>query len=526
MDPDGRPAPTESRHGRSAAGRAWRMLTAPGPSRAAASTFAAVLLVVTAAPQVADAGSPRRAGPPPRRIELYTGAPSVLPGEPVVLHVSTPAKTYGLRAYREATDAAGGHAEVIAARAVGRPGVDQPPPTVDEAHTARAGWRDTDSISTVGWAPGVYTIAALDSNRTRGQAIVVVRTPVIDRNAPLYVVPVMTYQAYNMWGGASMYVSHRGIRTWRVSFDRPYQTGVGAWRSMRENKLVGWLAASFPRLQFTTDYDLTITPPAVPPPLVIFGTHTEYVTRELRAWLDEEVIERGRMSLVNFGANMSYWQVRLDPAAPGQTTPREVTCYRNDGLPGYPLDPVAGALSTSLFRSAAVDRPEGRLLGAQFVAVLGNGKTRYPATVSTATPPGLLAGTGWSAGTVVEGLLTGEGDGSYPDREAPISEVLSGFALDHERGTPVLVSSVVKAYPSGGRVFNASTFGWADALPPQFVSTGVPEESFGRFTINVLSWAAAGPAPDPVPSPAPDPAPPAPSSPLVGPGAPGALRSR
>jgi hypothetical protein len=336
----------------------------------------------------------------------------------------------------------------------------------------------------------------------------------------------MTYQAYNMWGGASMYVSHRGIRTWRVSFDRPYQTGVGAWRSMRENKLVGWLAASFPRLQFTTDYDLTITPPAVPPPLVIFGTHTEYVTRELRAWLDEEVIERGRMSLVNFGANMSYWQVRLDPAAPGQTTPREVTCYRNDGLPGYPLDPVAGALSTSLFRSAAVDRPEGRLLGAQFVAVLGNGKARYPATVSTATPPGLLAGTGWSAGTVVEGLLTGEGDGSYPDREAPISEVLSGFALDHERGTPVLVSSVVKAYPSGGRVFNASTFGWADALPPQFVSTGVPEESFGRFTINVLSWAAAGPAPDPVPSPAPDPAPPAPSSPLVGPGAPGALRSR
>ena len=392
---------------------------------------------------------------------------------------------------------------------------------MDEASTARARWQATDSILTLGWAPGVYTIAALDSNGTRGQAIVVARTPVIDRTAPLYVVPVMTYQAYNMWGGASMYVNHTGIRTWRVSFDRPYQAGVGAWRSTREHKLVGWLATNIPGLQFTTDYDITIAPPAVPPRLIILGPHSEYVTPELRGWLDVEVMTRGRMSLVNFGANTSYWQVRLDPLAADQTTPREVTCYRNDGLPGYPTDPVDGPMSTSLFRSAAVGRPEGALLGAQFVAVLGDGKARHPMTVSASAPHELLVGTGWSGATVLEGLLTGEGDALYPDPRVPVLEVLSGIAIDHERGTTVLASSVAKSYPSGGRVFNASTFGWADALAPQLVPTGVPEDSFGRFTFNILAWANAGPASDPAPAPTP-----APSSLTVGPRAPGTLRSR
>ncbi len=512
MDPDDRPAPPRSRSGRPAAGRASGTL--------AAAVGIAMLIGVVAVP-VTAAGSARTAPPPPRRIELYTGAPSVLPGEPVVLHVSTPALRYTLRVFREAADSAGGHVEVVTARLEKRPGVDQPPPNVDGANTARARWRATDSVPTAGWAPGVYTIAALDSNGTRGQAIVVVRTPVIDRTAPLYVVPVMTYQAYNMWGGASMYVSHRGIRTWRVSFDRPYQTGVGAWRSTREHKLVGWLAANTAGLGFTTDYDLTVERPVVPPRLIIFGPHTEYVTPELRVWLDDEVMAHGRMSLVNFGANTSYWQVRLDPLAVGQTTPREVTCYRNDGLAGYPIDPVDGPTTTSLFRAAAVGRPEGALLGAQFVAVLGDGKARHPMTVSASAPRELLAGTGWSGATVLEGLLTGEGDALYPDPLVPVLEVLSGIAIDHERGTTILASSVAKSYPSGGRVFNASTFGWADALSPQLVPTGVPDESFGRFTLNILAWAAIGPAPDPTP------APPAAPSPLFErPGAPGTLRSR
>jgi hypothetical protein len=489
-----RPTPPGSRLGRSPAGRAWRL----------AALVGAIAVVGTVCAPGAFAAGSRAAAAARPRIELYVGAPSVLPGEPLLVKVSTTATRYTLRVFREATDSAGGHTEIGAARVDRRPGVTQARPVVDEANTARAGWRTTDTIPTIGWAPGIYTVAALDSAHTRGEAIVVVRTPVIDRSTPLYVVPAMTYQAYNMWGGASMYVSHSGIRTWRVSFDRPYHAGVGAWRSTREHKLVGWLATNLPGLQYTTDYDLTVERPPVPPRLVILGPHTEYVTPELRWWLDEQVILRGRTSLVNLGANTSYWQVRLEPPTSGVPTVREVTCYRNDGLAGYPRDPVVGPTRTSLFRSASVGRPEGALLGAQFTAVLGDGKTRYPMSVSASAPNALLAGTGWGGSTVIEGLLTGEGDALYPDPDVPVLEVLSGIAIDRERGTTILASSVAKSYPSGARVFNASTFGWPDALEPALIPTGVPDGSFGRFTLNILAWAAAGPAADhpPVASPA------------------------
>ncbi len=42
------------------------------------------------------------------------------------------------------------------------------------------------------------------------------------------VAPITTWQAYNEWGGYSLYDGPAGQRSWAVSFDRPYNGATGA----------------------------------------------------------------------------------------------------------------------------------------------------------------------------------------------------------------------------------------------------------------------------------------------------------
>jgi len=76
-------------------------------------------------------------------------------------------------------------------------------------------------------------------------------------------------------------------------------------------------------------------------------------------------------------------------------------------------DPVAASNPgdvTVRWRDAPINRPEGAVLGAQYIAVLDHGTTRFNLTVTSAMPAALLAGTGWHPGTVLHNLLRGEGD--------------------------------------------------------------------------------------------------------------------
>jgi len=51
-------------------------------------------------------------------------------------------------------------------------------------------------------------------------------------------------------------------------------------------------------------------------------------------------------------------------------------------------------------------------------------------------------------------------------------------------------AATLRTFPSGGRVFNASTLGWAQLLPPAEFDPGVSDTSFGKFTRNILAWVA------------------------------------
>jgi hypothetical protein len=416
------------------------------------------------------------------RIELYAGAVSVTPGQRLALHVSTTARQYTYAIERlDATVPSGGQ---VVLRSAVRDGHDYRSfgtfDTLD--HTARANWPLTDTVDTGGWTPGIYVVTAHDTNGSMGQAIFVVRTPVLARGQPTFVFTALTYEAYNLWGGANLY-AYAAPRAVRVSFERPYalEGGKGFW-ALGDDRILAWLQRRGLSLQYTTDYDLAVDPPAIAPRLLILPRHTEYVTASLRDWVEQHVNTAGDMNVVNFGSNGFYWQVRLAaPRTPG--APMDIVCYRSAAADPYASrDP---ALATTLWREPPLSRPEGLVFGAQYVDVLGNGYARYDYAVTAGMPPELIAGTGWQPGTVILGLLKGEGDLVYPGSGG--IAIMDGRAAT-PKGAPLTTSVTIRTSSAGARVFDAGTFAWADGLEPARINLGVTAASFDRFNRNLLAW--------------------------------------
>ena len=71
-----------------------------------------------------------------------------------------------------------------------------------------------------GWVPGSYLLKLTSSDGGQSQVPLVIRDD--DRPAPVHIQhDVTTWQAYNKWGGASLYEGDNG-RSTKVTFDRPY----------------------------------------------------------------------------------------------------------------------------------------------------------------------------------------------------------------------------------------------------------------------------------------------------------------
>ena len=432
----------------------------------------------------ATVGDTRLPVRPPSRIELYAGAASIEPGERLELHVSTPAAGYQLAVRR--VDATRSEGFETVAWVGSRPGRDyRDLATFDQVtRTARANWPVTDRFQTGSWRPGVYLVEAADSSGTQGRAIFVVRTPVLRAGATAFVFTALTYQAYNLWGGANLY-AYAAPQASRVSFERPYDQagGRGFW-TRYDDRILAWLQRQGLDLQYTTDYDLAVQPPERAPGLLVLPQHAEYVPRSLRDWVNRHLNEIGDLNVLSFGANGFYWQVRL--AAPRTVgAPLEIVCYKD--AQADPAAAVAPDLVTTRWRDAPLSQPEGRMLGAQYVGILG-GAPRFDLRVTDAMPGSLLSGTGWSDGTVIRGLLAGEGDAT--EAGAGGLAVMAGDARDGD-GRPLRPTVTIRTSPAGGRSFMAGTFAWADGLPPARINLGVPAWSFEQFNLNVLAWLGA-----------------------------------
>lgn len=308
-----------------------------------------------------------------RAIEGYTVQASVFAGDPLGVCVSTaPTARYEPRVYRLGWyGGAGGRLLAELPRNVGL-AREVPLPDL-ETGIVRAGWPVTDVIRTrEEWVSGQYVcVLTLTSGPDAGAAA---RVPFVVRGAPeerapiLVQTPVNTTQAYNSWGGKSLYTTNStdGVAAVKVSFDRPVPAFGEANLNARapfiyELALIRWLEREGFEIGYQTDADTHRDPFTLEGPrLIITAGHDEYWTREMRDAFDG-ALARG-VNLMFTGANTCYWQTRYEDSE------RTAVVYRNARL-----DPESDPARTTIrFRDLTPPRPERELIGLQYEDGLGS----------------------------------------------------------------------------------------------------------------------------------------------------------
>ena len=401
---------------------------------------------------------------PPTRIEGYASEVSVLPGEDVHFHVGTnDGDRYRIEVYRLGWYGGSGARLVTCAPGCGsdrpgqRYGTGQQDPTTG---VVRAGWPVTDVLSipassTSGYYVGVLRLTA-GGDDTGALAYVpfVVRDPPGRRSEIVVQVPTNTWQAYNPWGGKSLYPfnSTSLAPAVRVSFDRPLAftaQGPFDW----EYNLVRFLEREGYDLSYQTNGDTDLRPESLlEHRIVVVAGHDEYWTKRIR---DAFQVARSKgTNLAFLNSNAGYWQVRYED------TGRTIVGYKE----AAPDPEPNSALRTVRFRDLVPPRPECALEGVMYYRIRESqsGPVDYTVTAAAATDP-WFAGTGLAPGDKILDVVGNEWD-SLPEQPVPAGCSKPGLVdLFHFEGAPQNADAVRFTTPSGARVFSggAQQLSWS-----------------------------------------------------------------
>ncbi len=422
----------------------------------------------------------------PDEIAGWADRASVLPGKSVGLHVSTTARTFRVIAFR--TGWYGGTQGREVWRSGRLPGaVGAPPRVIAPTNTVVTDWPVSVTVDTTGWPPGFY-IFRLDAD-TGGQRYIPLAVRSGDASGKLVLVNGdTTWQAYNPFGGYSLYIGPDGRypdRARAVSFDRPYggNTAQGAGE-FQENLLP--LLSLVERLglpaEYLSDTDLHADPHALQGALAVLTPgHDEYYSTLMRDRL--QAARDAGTNLAFFGANAIYRHIRLGPTAAGPN--RLQTCYKEPRE-----DPLYGkdnAQVTGQWRYPPDPRPESVLTGVFYESNPVNADM-------VITNPGnwVFAGSGVTAGTHLPNLVGGEYDRvnlSVPTPR-PI-EILARSPLVCN-GKASYSDMAYYTTPSGAGVFATGTNWWINAIAG--ASGPLCQRVTAAVTSNVVRAFAEGPA--------------------------------
>lgn len=417
------------------------------------------------------------------KIEGYADATSIDVGESVTLRVSTRAPYWQVSAYRIGWYGGAGGRRVW--RSAPQTGVVQPAPTFERATgTATAGWSPSLTVQTdPEWPPGQYLLRLESSDGGATFVPLVVRDDA-SRSPLLLQSAVTTWQAYNGWGGASLYTGERG-RADIVSFDRPY-TGNGSGEFLgREYEMIFFIERLGLDVSYWTDIDLHLRGELLRNHrAVIIPGHDEYYTFEMR-----QNLEAARDAGVNigfFGANNVYRRIRLEPS--GSTPARRQVNHRVASKD--PLNGKDNARVTTSFREGPAANPESSLTGSYYEC--------NPVSADWVVADAsmwMFENSGFRNGDRVPRMVGNEYDRVNPSVPTPTNiQILSHSPVDC-RGKRSFANSTWYSAPSGAGVFTAGTFGWSPRMITDCpAGSTAPDCKLQIVTENILRAFAAGPA--------------------------------
>jgi hypothetical protein len=188
-----------------------------------------------------------------------------------------------------------------------------------------------------------------------------------------------------------------------------------------------------------------------------------------------------------FAGNESYWQVRYETSGAGVPN-RVIVSYKDNAgctcPPGPdPLWNVDNSQLTTLWRSPLVNRPEEKMMGVQF-----GGEVNNAGYVVQNSSNWVYAGTGFTDGTVVPGIVGYEYDHFYNDANTPANiTVLSNTpVVNTENNQHDTANSTIYTAPSGARVFASGTIQWSWGLD-NYGGTTFVNAGLQRATTNILA---------------------------------------
>jgi hypothetical protein len=369
-------------------------------------------------------------------------------------------------------------------------------------------WSSAATITTTAdWPSGVYLLRLVrDDNGDDNHVLLVVRQDG-DQAAIVYGVPTSTYQAYNSYGGKSLYdfnstgdLTVSGTtRAVAVSYDRPYQqsvNGMADWYPNVDVRNVSWLERQGYDTTYVASSDIETAGALSGHRVFLSPSHDEYWSAGMRSAIT--TARDAGTSLAFLGSNSIYWKIRYAASPVTGTARRVEVTYKT--VSGGATDPTGE--KTSTWRDPnGPNQPENGLLGQMYVGDNDGVTFRYrvsdvqghdtlwrrtsvanlaagtSATIGTSTvgwewdarvdngaePPGVTT----LSGTVATGELVQNGGGSYTS------------------GSATTTSTRYQA-AGGALVFSAGTNNWSRGLGVNMAGSGEPNTDIQQATANLL----------------------------------------
>ena len=442
-----------------------------------------------------------------REVEGYASASSAAPGQTLTIYASvqpSPAPitwdVYRLGYYGGvgARHVVGGGPVMVAPQAIPAP----------DPSTGRieCDWPASFGIEIgADWTTGLYLVRLLSS--AKHQSLIPFVVVEAQPSAPVLVVlPTNTLQAYNDWGGTSLYdnrvPSFPHSRAFEASYLRPYDQGdLTADVTGRDRFFAMFVEGQGYNVAYASDVDLDRNPSlASGRALVVIEGHSEYWSRPMRTGVEQAVA--GGSSLASFSGNEMYWQVRLEPSKKGADR-RTVVCYKEDAPAYDPLYSTQPSLATVEWRAAPVSQPENALLGNLYDE---DASTRgYAPLVVGCADHWIYAGLDLRTGAIIPSLLGYEVDRRLANGAEPKDVITVGGSPIMGRFIGLSQADVTVYQPSQNSfVFGGGSLDWAQAM-------GRPElwdRRAQRIAANVFARALGTPSAAPQPLMLSDPAPP------------------
>lgn len=299
-------------------------------------------------------------------IEGYSGEISYAPGEELQLHLSSPSATCELTIAR-----LGRERTVVLEQKKVEGIVEHPVPMNASSHGCNwpvafrfpipQNWKTGYYEVTMRVSDGGGTYTQRNRRSSESTCFFVVRPAVPGKNSQILLqLSTHTYNAYNNWGGSSLYAYHgrAGLQGHQVSYLRPPASQFSKW----ELPFVVWAESNGYAIDYATNLDLELHPELVNSyKLVLSVGHDEYWSAAMRNTVEGFTAGGGNVAF--FSGNTCCWQVRWSPET------KSLVSWKQ----GFNQDEKYSSLATtipeltSLWSHYLVGRPENAMTGVGFL---------------------------------------------------------------------------------------------------------------------------------------------------------------